>query len=96
MHHPQKVKESGKGPGPRRARRRLLYLGVALALAVALVLAAAGLLLAGFRLPLWHLRMEAPQYRGEDALHVIVYPHTMRGDLQELAVLNQYIGVPVP
>jgi hypothetical protein len=65
-------------------------------LAVALVLAAAGLLLAGFRLPLWHLRMEAPQYRGEDALHVIVYPHTMRGDLQELAVLNQYIGVHVP
>ncbi len=38
MHHPQKVKESGKRPGPRPARRRLLYFGVALALAVALVL----------------------------------------------------------
>jgi len=65
-------------------------------LAVVFGVLAAGLLLASLKLPLWQMRMEAPQYRDEEALNVIVYPQAMRGDLQELALLNQYIGVHVP
>lgn len=59
-------------------------------------LAAAGLLLASLQFPLWQMRLEAPQYRGQEALHVAVHPHALRGDLKELAVLNQYIGVHIP
>jgi hypothetical protein len=59
--------------------------------------AVAGLLLAAsLGLPLWQMRMEAPQYRGEEALRVRVYPGSMEGDLREIAILNQYIGVRVP
>jgi hypothetical protein len=42
------------------------------------------------------MRLEAPQYRGEEALHVAVLPNALRGDLRELSVLNQYIGVHLP
>ena len=49
-----------------------------------------------WRLPLWQMRMEAPQYRDEEALKVVVYPSAMRGDLNEITVLNQYIGVHIP
>jgi hypothetical protein len=59
-------------------------------------LAAAGLLLAGAQLPLWHLSMDAPQYQGEDALAVTVHPGGMTGDLEEIRILNQYIGVTAP
>ncbi|HET7625899.1 MAG TPA: hypothetical protein VFM25_11605 [Verrucomicrobiae bacterium] len=62
----------------------------------ALTFFAAALLLVSLKFPLWHLRMEAPQYRDEEALKVAVFPNAMRGDLKELAVLNQYIGVHVP
>jgi hypothetical protein len=54
------------------------------------------LLLASLRLPLWHMRLEAPQYRDEEALKIAVHPNAMKGDLRELKVLNQYIGVHVP
>jgi copper chaperone NosL len=57
---------------------------------------AAGLLLASLKFPLWQMRLEAPQYRGKEALHVAVHPNALRGDLKELAVLNQYIGVHIP
>jgi hypothetical protein len=57
---------------------------------------AAILLLASLRLPLWQLRMEAPQYRDEEALRVAVYPGALRGDLDEIKTLNQYIGVHIP
>jgi hypothetical protein len=40
--------------------------------------------------------MEAPQYRDEEALRVAVYPAALRGDLNEIKVLNQYIGVHIP
>ncbi len=40
--------------------------------------------------------MEAPQYQGREALRVEVLPGSMRGDLNEIRVLNQYIGVTVP
>lgn len=63
-----------------------------------LVLAAAAsvLLYLSLQLPLWQMRMEAPQYRDEEALRVAVFASGFKGDLQELAVLNQYIGVHVP
>jgi len=58
--------------------------------------AAAALLIFSVTQPLWHMRMEAPQYQAEEALKVQVYPKQMRGDLNEINVLNQYIGVHVP
>lgn len=61
-----------------------------------MALAAGALLLASLRLPLWHMRMEAPQYRGKEALRVFVLPGSLHGDLKEIKVLNQYIGVSVP
>lgn len=61
-----------------------------------LAFVASMLLLAGLKLPLWQMHMEAPQYRNEEALQVAVFPGRMQGDLTELAVLNQYIGVHVP
>jgi copper chaperone NosL len=59
-------------------------------------LIASGLLLVSLKLPLWHMRLEAPQYRDEEALKIAVHPNAMKGDLRELKVLNQYIGVHVP
>ena len=64
--------------------------------APALAFLAAVLLLASLKFPLWHMRLEAPQYREEEALKIAVYPDSLRGDLRELGVLNQYIGVHVP
>jgi hypothetical protein len=63
---------------------------------LALVAAASGLLLASLKLPLWQMRLEAPQYRDKEALHIAVHPNALRGDLKELTVLDQYIGVHVP
>jgi hypothetical protein len=57
---------------------------------------AGGLLLASLRLPLWHMRMEAPQYRGPEALKVLVRPGSLEGNLSEIKILNQYIGVTIP
>ena len=65
-------------------------------LAISLAFAAAGMLLASLKLPLWHMRMEAPQYRDEEALRVNVFAGSMTGDLGEITVLNQYIGVHIP
>lgn len=63
---------------------------------VALTAVAAALLVASVSLPLWQMRMEAPQYKNEEALRVLVYPNALRGDLQEIKVLNGYIGVHIP
>ena len=63
---------------------------------LALSLLAGGLLLFSLRLPLWQMRLEAPQYRDQEALRVAVLPNRFRGDLKELTVLDQYIGVHVP
>ena len=62
----------------------------------ALAFLAAVLLLVSLSLPLWQMRLEAPQYRAEEALKIAVHPGSLRGDLRELSVLNQYIGVHVP
>jgi copper chaperone NosL len=61
-----------------------------------MVFIAAALFIVSLKLPLWQMRLEAPQYRGEEALHVAVHPNALHGDLKELATLNQYIGVHVP
>ncbi|MBU6398752.1 MAG: hypothetical protein KGS61_00405 [Verrucomicrobia bacterium] len=65
-------------------------------ISTALGIAAAGLLGVSLWLPLWHMKMEAPQYQGNEALRVRIYPHAMRGDLHEIRVLNQYVGVTIP
>ena len=56
-------------------------------------LLASALLLASLKLPLWQMRLEAPQYREQEALRIAVHPDSLRGDLKEFSVLNQYIGV---
>src|SRR5437588_7972697 len=57
---------------------------------------AAGLLLFSLKLPLWQMRLEAPQYRDQEALKIAVHPNALRGDIRELSVLDRYIGVPIP
>jgi hypothetical protein len=42
------------------------------------------------------MRLEAPQYRDQEALHVAVHPNALQGDIRELSVLEQYIGVHIP
>lgn len=78
-------------PSPRRE-------GQAFRISLSLLLtgAAAALLLFSVAQPLWRMHMEAPQYQDEEALDVVVYPREMRGDLKEIDVLNQYIGVHMP
>ena len=61
-----------------------------------LLAAAAGLLVVALRGPLWYTRMESPQYRGEEALQVVVYADRIDGDLREIGTLNNYIGVRIP
>jgi len=65
-------------------RSRLLL--AAVALLYALILAT----------PLWITTMEAPQYRGEEALEVRVLPGRVHGDTEEITILNQYVGVRLP
>ena len=65
-------------------------------LPIILALFAAGLLVLSLRLPLWRMRMEAPQYRGPEALKVLVLPGSLKGNLGEIKILNQYIGVTIP
>jgi hypothetical protein len=62
----------------------------------ALAALASVLLLASLRLPLWQMRLEAPQYQDQEALHVAVHPNALRGDIRELSVLEKYIGVHIP
>ena len=65
-------------------RPRWLFVGLTLLLA------------SPFLLPLWHMRMEAPQYKGEEALEVSVYAGRVTGDLKEIDTLNEYVGVRLP
>lgn len=66
------------------------------AISVSLALVAGTLLAVSLKLPLWKMKMEAPQYKDEEALRVVVFPGALRGDIHEITVLNQYIGVHVP
>lgn len=63
---------------------------------LSLTLVAGVLLLLSLKFPLWQMRLEAPQYQGEEALHISVRPNSLRGDINELTVLDRYIGVHVP
>ncbi|HET7697539.1 MAG TPA: nitrous oxide reductase family maturation protein NosD [Vicinamibacterales bacterium] len=54
--------------------------------------AAAALIGLSTQLPLWTLKMEAPQYRHGLFLHV--FGTGMTGDVRELSILNHYIGMP--
>jgi hypothetical protein len=65
-------------------------------ISISLTAIAAALLALSLKMPLWKMKMEAPQYKDEEALRVVVYPGALRGDLNEITVLNQYIGVHVP
>jgi nitrous oxidase accessory protein len=55
-------------------------------------IAAAALVALGSQLPLWSMKLEAPQYR--HGLHLHAYGSGMTGDLRELNILNHYIGMP--
>ena len=57
----------------------------------AAALAAAGLVWSSSTLPLWTMRMNAPQY--PKGLRLEAYGTHMTGDLRELAILNHYIGM---
>jgi copper chaperone NosL len=65
-------------------------------LPLALAALASVLLLISLRLPLWQMRLEAPQYQDQEALHVAVHPNALHGDIRELSVLDKYIGVHIP
>ena len=57
-----------------------------------LLLAAGTLLIvAALFFPLWTIHMVAPQY--PTGLDLRIYPHTVEGDVQEINVLNHYIGM---
>lgn len=58
--------------------------------------AVAGLLAVSLLAPLWITRMEAPQYRGEEILEVRVSAGRVDGDIHEIELLNQYVGVHLP
>ena len=55
-------------------------------------LGAAALIALSTQLPLWGMKMEAPQYR--NGLVLNAYGTGMTGDLRELNILNHYIGMP--
>ena len=42
-------------------------------------------------LPVWQMRMWAPQYR--EGLTLTIYSNTIRGDIQKINTLNHYIGM---
>ena len=57
---------------------------------------AAALLVATLALPLWSTRMEAPQYKDDEALEVEVFAGRVHGDIDEIELLNEYVGVRLP
>ncbi|MEE8367063.1 MAG: hypothetical protein V3S30_01980 [Thermoanaerobaculia bacterium] len=61
-----------------------------------LLIGATALLVAALLLPLWSTRMEAPQYQGPEALEIHVYAGRVLGDIREIELLNQYVGVHLP
>ncbi|MFQ5680013.1 MAG: hypothetical protein ACE5HP_11215, partial [Gemmatimonadota bacterium] len=56
-----------------------------------LLVAVAAALLPSIFLPVWKITLHAPQY--PDGLNLMVYPHTVAGDLREVNLLNHYIGM---
>lgn len=60
-----------------------------------LLVMAAALTAASLLLPIWGVRMTAPQYPDE-ALMLRIDRHGIGGDVQEVETLQQYIGVKFP
>ncbi|MEN8143877.1 MAG: hypothetical protein ABFS14_02905 [Gemmatimonadota bacterium] len=58
---------------------RLLILAVAIALIPSVIL------------PVWKITLHAPQYPA--GLEMVIYPNTVGGDLDEVNLLNHYIGM---
>jgi copper chaperone NosL len=56
-----------------------------------LVAVAALLLVPAAFLPVWKITLLAPQY--PDGLSLVLYPHKVAGEIQEVNVLNHYIGM---
>ena len=71
------------------------YLGGAFSTAERrLILVAALVLLPVFFLPVlpvWHMKLWAPQYR--EGLTLSIYSNTIRGDLDKINTLNHYVGM---
>ena len=73
--------ESGKLSQPNRA-------GLTEAIAIA---ASATLLLATFFFPLWQIQLWAPQY--PEGLFMSIWTSKLSGDVNNINVLNHYIGM---
>jgi hypothetical protein len=56
-----------------------------------LLFAAAVALISTVFLPMWHMRLHAPQYPG--GLEVVAYLNHLEGDVREIDGLNHYIGM---
>ncbi len=56
-----------------------------------LVALAALLLIPAALLPVWRITLIAPQY--PNGLSLVLYPHKVAGEVQEVNVLNHYIGM---
>ncbi len=56
-----------------------------------LVLVAALLLIPAAFLPVWKITLVAPQY--PQGLSLMIYPHKVAGEIQEVNILNHYIGM---
>ncbi len=56
-----------------------------------IVLVAALLLIPAAFLPVWKITLVAPQY--PQGLSLVVYPHKVAGEIQEVNILNHYIGM---
>jgi nitrous oxidase accessory protein len=54
-------------------------------------LAAIGLLLASYFLPIWKMKLDAPQYPA--SLRLKAYGTRIEGDLREINIINHYIGM---
>jgi copper chaperone NosL len=81
------VAGSAESPGPARPRPVLPTL-----VRIASGAAAATLLLAAERLPIWRALFSAPQY--PHGLDVAAYGNRVEGDLGEINELSHYIGMP--
>lgn len=56
-----------------------------------LIVAATLAILPGIFLPTWRITLHAPQYPG--GLEMTIYPNTVAGDVDEVNLLNHYIGM---
>jgi copper chaperone NosL len=79
--------ESAEAPGSGRPRAVLPVL-----IRIASGAAAASLLLAAERLPIWRALFSAPQY--PHGLDIAAYGNRVEGDLGEINELSHYIGMP--